>query len=356
MNADNSTELAAYQAALDRVEAQILEATPAECRELALADDIPLESDLDGWDFVAASVLAIASTVLGTSEKFAQWLNGVHDAASGAGGNADIVQSALGKLFAHKGDAMDWMVPRGKNETETYRLFHRLFFGHDPLSTAGLGKDIGRRVDNPFLLMFNQEKVDGKNLGMRGVIQAVRHLIGDTFSKQGLPLPGSSHLEYDRMTPNGERPWNYLIDISQRLSEETTGNKAMAEPLYEHLFTVRAQDLAGGTLVCTATEIYLKARNISDGVRKAQVRLLSSAMAFYLQAIAGAVKQNGVPYINAPLGAAMAMAMGDLLIKSNLETYRLGKETRRLEGETDRLLAEHDNLRILVLDEMEGDL
>lgn len=355
MNADNSTELAAYQAALGRVEAQILEATPMECRELALVDEERLESDMDGWDFVAASVLAIASTVLGTSEKFAQWLNGVHDAASRAGSNADLVQSALGKLFAHKGDAIDKMTVRGDDGTETYRLFHRLLFGHDPLSTFGLG-DESAIPDNPIVLMFLEEGENGKRRGMRGALQAVRHLIGDTFSKQGLPIPGSSHLDTVRMTDHGERPWNYLIDISQQLSTESTGNKKMAEPLYEHLFTVRAQDMAGGALVCGATNIYLKARNIEDAVRKAQVRLLSYSMAFYLEAITGAVKQNGVPYINAPLGAAMAKAMGDLLIQSNLETYRLGKETKRLEIETQRLLSEQATLDALVRDELGGEL
>lgn len=353
MSSVDFSEIIRYEAALDRVEAQILEAAPAECRNLVLSDNLHPESDMDGWDFVASSILALASTVLGTSDKLAEWLSGIHDAASGASSNTSVVQTALGKLFAHKGDAIDKMAVRGNDDAETYRLFHRLLFGHDPLSTFGLG-DKNAVPDNPFVLMFLQEGNDGKRLGIRGVLQALRHLVGDTFSNQGLPLPGSSYFDTTRITPNGERPWNYLIDVSQQLSVESAGNKKMAEPLYEHLFTVRAQDLAGSVLVCGATDIYLKARKINDAVRKAQIRLVSYSMAFYLEAISGAARQNGVPYINAPLGAAMAKALGEVLMQSNLETNRLDRETRRLGGETSRLLAGHEHLRTLVFDEIGG--
>ncbi len=58
---------------------------------------------------------------------------------------------------------------------------------------------------NPFAMMIEQEgSVSG------GALQATRHLMADTFSKQGLPFPFSSYL--DTQTKNG-RPWNKIIDI-----------------------------------------------------------------------------------------------------------------------------------------------
>lgn len=302
-----------------------------------------LASDMDGWDYVACSVAALVSAFLGSSKEFEGWLAEVHDAASGSSGDYDVAQKALGKLFEHSHDNMDWFKTREDGEANSWRLFHRLFWGHDPLSTSG-----GLTSDNPFVLMFNQAKEEGRN-GLWGILQASRHLMADTFSKQGLPLPGSSHFDYS--LDNG-RPWNHLIDIVQQLSVEAYGNKAQAEALYEHLLTIRAQDLAGGMAVCAMTSAYLKARNVDDEIRAAQIRLVAYSMGFFMQALVGAARQKGVPYINVPLGVASAKSLASLLVKSNVETYRLGRETNRLIGRKEQLLERHTQLSCLIEDEL----
>ena len=96
-------------------------------------------------------------------------------------------------------------------------LFHRLLFGHDVLAT---GK--GLIPFNPFTLMFEQQ-------GLAGVLQAARHLIADTMSKQGLPVPGSSFFDIDREDGN---PWNKIIDWAQVLSLECCGDKKLQEVCY----------------------------------------------------------------------------------------------------------------------------
>ena len=97
---------------------------------------------------------------------------------------------------------------------------------------------------NPFELMYQQK-------GLMGIVQAVRHLLADTMSKQGLPVPGSSHLDTER---EGGRPWNRIIDWVQGLSIEAGGDKKMAQEIYSHMFTIRAQDIAAGGLVASLSD------------------------------------------------------------------------------------------------------
>lgn len=302
------------------------------------SDLVRLESDMDGWDYVFSLIAALASVLLSTNKDIEAWLAEIHDVANGQGGGAGALQKVLGKILEHDHDDMDWFKTRTDGEVDSWRLFHRLFWGHDPLSSDR---------DNPFLLMFNQAKGEGRS-GLWGVLQAARHLVADTFSRQGLPLPGSSHFDYE--LENG-RPWNHFIDVVQQLSAEAYGNKMQAEPLYEHLLTIRAQDMAGGMAVCAIISAYLKARGIEDELRVAQVKLVAYSGGFFMQAAVGAARQKGVPYVNVPLGAATAKAFADLLIRSNLETRRLAKETDRLLARKGELLAESERLKALLADE-----
>lgn len=333
MAQDSSEYEVEFETALLKVEnAIVLEPANSEMTEGSEDEPERLESDMDGWDFAVCLASAAISAFLTTSEAFEKWLAEVHDAASKQSGNYDFLQTILGKLFAHKGDNMDWFKTRDES-TDPYRLFHRLLWGHDPLS---------RESDNPFLLMFAQKE------GMAGLLQAVRHLIADTFSKQGLPFPGSSYFDY---TNKDGKPWNYLIDLVQELSQEVYGNKAQAEAIYEHLLTIRAQDIAGGMAVIAVTSSYLKLRNITNDIRTAQVRLVAYTMSFYAEAIVGAAKQKGVPYINIPLGAAMAKELTSLMIASNNETAKLGRRTKELDARAETLIGQHNRLKALMFDE-----
>ena len=176
--------------------------------------------------------------------------------------------------------------------------------------------------DNPFKLMVDQK-------GIMGVLQVLRHLIADTMSKQGLPMPGSSFLDYHK-TEDGKLS-NYLIKISQELSMSSTGKKNSAQEIYAHMFTVRAQDIVGGGAVTLLVSLYEKIRGIKDSLRNVQLRLVSLSVAFIGQAIIGATRQAGVPYVNVPLFAGV--------MKNLVQLYYLSiKETRQLHDKTVKLI------------------
>ncbi len=292
-------------------------------------------SDITPLDAAACLLAAVVGTFITTNSSAEKWLTGVHDAASGRTGSFDVVQSALGVALRHQGDAMDFFLTR-EDELSSYRLFHRLFWGHDPLTTGH-----GVLPHNPFVLMIEQR--DDKSV-LKGSLQTTKHLVADTFSQQGLPLPGSSYLDY---TLDNGRPWNRIIDVVQGLSQEAYGTKKQAEMLYEHLFTIRAQDFLGGMGTLAITEAYLHATQIQDPIRISQIRLVAYTMGFYSQAIIGAVRQKGVPYINYPLGAALAKEMARLLTVSNEKTCKLETTTATLSSFANQELDKHSLLKSL---------
>ncbi len=274
-------------------------------------------SSLDAWDYCFSIAIGMAGTFITTNEELGNYLKDIHDAASGVSGEYSTLQEFLGKLLYHKGDAID-KIPGEKTYLNreldnAYGLFHRLLWGHDLL-------DFGE--DNPFKLMVNQK-------GLMGVLQVLRHLIADTMSKQGLPMPGSSFLDYHK-TEDGKLS-NYLIKISQELSMSSTGKKNYSQEIYSHMFTVRAQDIIGGGAVTLLLTLYEKIRGIEDSLRNVQLRLISLSVTFFGQAIIGATKQAGVPYINVPLFTGV--------MKNLVQLYYLSiKETRQLHDKTVKLI------------------
>ena len=308
--------------------------------ELAIQDDF--EADLDLGDFCMAFFSGLANVAITTNEGVEKWLAAVHDAASGKTGKYDFVQKLLGKAFYHKGDALDVFAPGegfvGRNGEAAFIAFHRLLFGHDPLAIA-IGKDKPFMPVNPFEIMFNQQK------GMKGILQAVRHLVADTMSKQGLPLPGSSFLDTEILDDGRTKPWNEIINWVQELSIEAFGNKSEAQAIYSHLFTVRMQDIAGAGLTAALLKAYEKGRGITDPVRIAQLELLGIAIAFFGQAAVGAVKQKGVPYINNVMIPQLAAAYIALLRSSGKRTAMLRAVTYELEGDAEKQIGNHDNLK-----------
>lgn len=334
----DAKQIVLYEDSLSRTNNEIAEIVDLEVVELVsteCADFFP-QSDMDGWDYLVCTSSAAASVFLTTNEEFEKWLAGVHDAANKQSGDYDFAQRVLGALFEHKGDYMDRMSTRFEGDDDPWRVFHRLFYGHDPLSL------FAENPDNPFALMVEQK-------GLFGILQVVRHLIADTFSKQGLPFPGHAVFEYAK---EGNRPWSHLLDLVQELSTEAYGNKVHAEQIYEHLLTIRAQDIAGGMLQVAAVNGYLRARGITDDVRTSQVRLTAYSMGFFSQAIAGSLKQNGVPYINAPLATAMAKALASLLLASNKRTLALERESNELLARSSEALGRHERLKAVLSDDI----
>lgn len=331
-----------FQRDLDRLNEEIvLDATEVEPVELAMSQVRKLDSDMDGWDYVACVSCAVLSTFITTNEEFGKWLDEVHSVANGQMKGNDPIQNILGTILHHQGDAMDRY--ESPNGDKYYVLFHRLLSGHDILATRG-----GFTSDNPFSLMINQ-------YGMAGILQAVRHLIADTFSKQGLPLPSSSYFDTDKFDEVSGRtkPWNSLIDLVQELSSERYGNKGQAGEIYKHLLTIRAQDIAGGMLAKGVCDAYFRMRNITDRIRVAQVRLVAYTASFYAEAIVGAMRQKGIPFINYPLGAAMGKEVAALLLASNGKTFELGKETKRLNKKAEEISDQHNQLKALLNDDFD---
>ena len=278
------------------------------------------ESSLDAWDYCFSIAIGLAGATISTNEQLENYLKDIHDAASGASGDYDALQKALGSILHHQGDAMDKYYesrPFINREYENANgLFHRLLWGHDILSLS---------ADNPFKIMVEQK-------GIFGIIQVVRHLLADTMSKQGLPLPGSSFLDY--RNENGKIT-NYLISISQNISNQAYGTKLVsrAQQVYSHMFTLRAQDIMAGGAIAGLDAIYFKVRKIEDDVRKVQFRLISYAIAFFGEAIIGSIKHKGVLYVNLPMATVM--------FKNLVQLYYFSiKQTRQLHDKTFDLIAQ----------------
>lgn len=289
------------------------------------------ESTLDAWDYCFALAVGIAGVVISSSEKFGEYLADIHKAASGQHGDCSFFQQFLGDIFKHKGDNIDLFQTRSGNNT--YGLFHRLLWGHDILSAGG---------DNPFFLMIKQK-------GWFGIIQALRHLLADTMSKQGLPVPGSSFFDcvFTDNTGNAHNS-NYLIRIAQSLSEEAFGNKAHTQEVYAHLATIRFQDISGGVVVRVLSEAYIQARKIKDKLRRAEIRFIAYAVSFFGEAVVGMIRQNGIPYINIPVALAMTKEFVQFCVIDAVETHKLYRTTNQIIKTDEELIAEYERLDQLV--------
>jgi len=313
-----------YQDALQQVGASI----SAALQEWPLPDEADIkaiaksDSTLDAWDYCYSIAIGMAGMFITTNETFGQYLDQIHKAASGTSGDYDKFQSFLGDALRHKGDHIDAieMPFKNRNGGNAYCIFHRLLWGHDILSVKG---------DNPFVLMFNQQ-------GLSGILQAVQHLLADTTSKQGLPLPGSSFLD---VVDENNKTSNYLIQIAQQLSEETTGIKTGAQEIYSHMMTIRAQDVTAGVVVKLATDLYFRMRKIDDNIRRSEIQLIAYTVNFLGEAVVGCFRQNGVPYINIPLAGAMATSFTQLCYYNNKGIKKLNAATAAIHSELEAVEA-----------------
>ncbi len=330
---DNLYDLA-LQNAMNKLDSLTLQCE----NEMALWGNIDTDaikksaSSLDAWDYCFSITFGISSAKITTSEQFKAYLNDIHYAASGASGDYSNILEFLGSLLRHEGDAIDIPVTEKHFINRAYEnadpLYHRLLWGHDIFNL---------REDNPFKLMLDQQ-------GLSGILQAIRHLIADTTSRQGLPLPGSSYLDY--VNEEG-KVTNYLIDIAKKLSTDSFGNMRNAQSIYSHMFTIRAQDIVCGGAIGAFCAMYFKIRNIQDPIRRVQFRLIAYAVAFFGEAILGALRQNGVPYINIPLVTVVFKNLAQLY-------YFSIKETRHLHDKTYELIAQADILSDCVIATGEG--
>lgn len=303
--------------------------------QLIVNDDniVHCESHLDGWDYCYGILIGLVGVYITNSAKIDEYLADIHKAASDAKGEYDFFQKLLGSLLHHKGDHIDIVEAPFKNRAGGVAdvSFHRLLWGHDIIS---VGKD------NPFYLMVEQ-------MGLKGIIQTIRHLIADTLSKQGLPMPGSSFFDY--VGENGKTS-NYLIKVSKFLSDSVFDNKSRAQDIYSHLFTIKGQDLAYNGIVDGLTKLYCHVRGIKDKLRMSEIRFMSFSISFWGKALYGVIQYQGIPFISIPLAQATLVEFLRIKFFEAQNTKRMNNETKRLEEDI-KALEEHE----LFIDQMIGD-
>jgi len=265
-------------------------------------------SDLDGYDWFFAILFGILGAFLTTREKVKEFCNQIHQDAS-----TKNPQELIGKLLKHNGDSIDQIDGNFINRDGQMAdiKFHRLLWGHDPIS---LGKD------NPFYLLIQQNGL------LKGVVKVFTHLVADTFSTQGLPIPG--HSFFDKQSDG--KTTNLLKDISMKLANN---DRQKAGETFSHMFTIRAQDVAGQGLVWVASLAYFRAREIEDITRKHQYRIVSYATNFFTHAAVGAWRQGGVPYISWPALTALVRETAGLFIDSYKEIKQLERITESINSE-----------------------
>lgn len=328
--------------------------------EKAVADSIDkCPSNLDAADLVFGLTVGILSAILDTDDKIADFLDEIHQAASGATSDNPVIQ-ALGNVLHHSGDWMDKVPTNRVNKSgkplkayvnratqmasgqenvwdavnkPTSSGPHRIFWGHDIFSC---------HEDNPFALLIRQYGVG------RGVLQALRHLTADTCSRQGLPLPFSSYFDYIEIGEDGgKRVRNKLLDFCQDYSSTVLGRKqgGYDNEIFNHMFSLRMQDILSSGLVAASIAVYAKGRQIKDEIRLCQIRVIGYMGAAYGSAIIGAATHGGIVYISWPAFSALAKNVVRMIRTSQAEVEKAVLETDRLVQEGIELTGRERELR-----------
>lgn len=242
-----------------------------------------IESNMDGPDVGLALIYGVLGGIFASNEAIRKFLDSIHTDAS-----SKRPESFLGKLLHHRGDWIDKVeMPDGTFKfvnrlgQETGPFLHRVLFGHDPFSLSG---------DNPFIVLSKQYGI------LRGTLQVFRHLVADTFSKQGLPIP--FHSFFDHQNSDGKLT-NWLIDIAKQ-TKASTGTRLNSQQVFGELFTIHMQDILSMGLTWGLCTAHIKIRGIEDKVRASQIRIVAYAATFFTQVTVGMAKNGGVPYINWP--------------------------------------------------------
>ena len=341
--------------------------------EMAVSDAIiSCPSNLDVYDYVFSITFGILGALITTNEQLSSFLNLIHECSNSGASSGNPIINFLAKVLRHQGDWMDQVptdevnengvrlkkfVARGaKRVSETEWDYdsaagggpHRVFWGHDIFSF---------QEDNPIFISIKQYGV------VKGVLQAVRHLIADTCSKQGIPLPGSSWFDYDRVDEDGNplSPGNYLLDFCKRYGKElgkTTGknpNTTFDNEVFDHVFSTHFQDAAASGLASIAITAYCKARKIDNDDRTLQMRIISHGFTFLGAAFIGLVKYD-IPYVNWPSLKAMVINTYKLIRANVIDIEKLASETERVIWEGTMLEDREHALRYQVVSGLYSDL
>ena len=115
------------------------------------------------------------------------------------------------------------------------------------------------------------------------------------------------------------------------------------------MMTIRAQDVAAGVVVKAMSELYFLIRQVKDDIRRTEIRLIAYAVNFFGEAVAGCIRQNGVPYINIPLAGAMSVSFAQFCYLNSKEIRKLSETTEILHAKAIAIASRPQN-PVLMLD------
>lgn len=251
-------------------------------KELESIKDIDsyFESEkLEFQDVLVAMIIGTVGSLISTNEQLQEFLRLFHPTDKPKDNNTLTgLQKKARKVLNHSKQEMDQhegqYIKRDGNAGVPFG-FHRLFRGHDILSWKG---------DNPFQLLINQ-------FGFAdGIKKAILHLLADTCSTQGLPVP--LHSIFD--VQSGEGLDNLLHEWSISLSGVT---KERAVSIFNNMFTIHATDILGGGATVLLQNEYLSVCNFETKKTKDIFKIIVQVCNFIVTGIIGFI-QTRIPKIN----------------------------------------------------------
>jgi len=198
----------------------------------------------------------------------------------------------------------------------------------------------GHDILNPFEVNWGDYFSEGSQAGLATKLRAwLRHLAQDCFSRQGLPLPGSSYIRGIIETIlKGSKTW---LGVSQF-------------DLYEAAGTLKARDFVGMTAAPLLIKIYVLGTEFDNKKRFMNYRYLSLSLGALVSSLAFGLMMHH-PSLNYPaLTAAIPYAVA--LWKLDHKLGRLLAERQKvLDANADLVTADSRSLMLAADSQLETD-
>lgn len=161
------------------------------------------------------------------------------------------------KYLEHRGDLMD---------KELGGLSHRVKYGHDVLNLKEIHDCILDKKQ-----FFIEKDNPAQKAMLNAIVAYINHIfLADPFSKQGIPLPGSSLFRKE------------LVELANKNQD-----------IYQSLFTLKHRDLAGAALVTVLTKLYKEFIGIkNDCYRYYEINIISQIFCIIIGLLVNYVSPN----------------------------------------------------------------
>jgi hypothetical protein len=290
------------------------------------SSDFP--SDIKPIDIAFPIIYGTIGSFISTSEDINKFLSQIHNQAS-----SKEPKTFLGKIFHHFDDRIDQVLKDGEKIyvkrdgiSKPDINSHRVMFGHDPFSLF--------HGDNPFDILIQQHGV------LKGILRVFQHLVGDTFSKQGLPIPFHSYFDFYKDGKLSNRLLEFAKNCARDANE--SGKEINHGQAFNQLFTIKASDIISTGLTWTLCLIHNKLRGFQDPVQKSQTKIIGFSSQLFSKIIIGYCR-TGVPMISWPTLSA--------LLKQIFTFFRANySDIKRLEEITDQLVSKNRELERTVFE------